>query len=78
MDEGDESVGFLLVISLSGFFLLRPVFYSYKSRFFRLWNQFFTLFFVIIKVTEKLEKKGKGHARVFVGFDLDQVSEDEV
>jgi len=35
-------------------------------------------FFVIIKVTEKLEKKGKGHARIFVGFDLDQVSEDEV
>jgi hypothetical protein len=35
-------------------------------------------FFVIIKVTEKLEKKGKGHARVFVGLDLDQVFEDEV
>ena len=77
MDEGDESVDFFLGFKSAGFFCESPVFLLFKS-IFVLCNRFFMQFFVIIKVTEKLEKKGKGHARVFVGFDLDQVFEDEV
>ena len=92
MDEGDESVAFSWVLSQLGFFCGSPVFFLLFRGFldfvigfflafqgiFRLCNRFFMQFFVIIKVTEKQEKKGKGHARIFVGFDLDQVSEDEV
>ena len=78
MDEKDESVDFFLCFKSAGFLLWKPSFFLVFQGIFRLCNRFFMQFFVIIKVTEKLEKKGKGHARIFVGFDLDQVSEDEV
>ena len=78
MDEGDESVDIFLGFKSAGFLLWKPSFFLAFQGIFRLCNRFFMQFFVIIKVTEKLEMKGKGHARVFVGFDLDQVSEDEV
>ena len=67
-----------LVFKHAGFHFKVPSFFLAFQGIFRLCNRFFMQFFVIIKVTEKLEMKGKGHARVFVGFDLDQVSEDEV
>ena len=78
MDEEDESVDFFMGFKTAGVLLMKPSFFLAFQGIFRLCNRFFMQFFVIIKVTEKLEKKGKGHARVFVGFDLDQVSEDEV
>lgn len=78
MDEEDESVDFLLGFKSAGVLLWKPSFFLAFQGIFRLCNRFFMQFFVIIKVTEKQEKKGKGHARIFVGFDLDQVSEDEV
>ena len=78
MDEKDESVDFFFGGKSAGVLLWKPSFFLAFQGIFRLCNRFFMQFFVIIKVTEKLEKKGKGHARVFVGFDLDQVSEDEV
>ena len=78
MDEEDESVDFFLGFKSVGVLLWKPSFFLAFQDIFRLCNRFFMQFFVIIKVTEKLEKKGKGHARVFVGLDLDQVSEDEV
>ena len=78
MDEGDESVDIFLGFKSAGFLLWKPSFFLVFQGIFRLCNRFFMQFFVIIKVTEKLEKKGKGHARGFVGFDLDLVYEDEV
>ncbi|WP_326845073.1 initiator RepB protein [Streptococcus sanguinis] len=78
MDERDESVDCFLGFKSAGVLLWKPSFFLAFQGIFRLCNRFFMQFFVIIKVMEKLEKKGKGHARVFVGFDLDQVSEDEV
>ena len=78
MDEEDQSVDFFLGFKSAGVLLWKPSFFLAFQGIFRLCNRFFMQFFVIIKVTEKLEKKGKGHAIVFVGFDLDQVSEDEV
>lgn len=61
VDEGDESVDFFLGFKSAGGSFVEASF-SCFSGIFRLCNRFFMQFFVIIKVTEKLEKKGKGHA----------------